>query len=479
MSSRSKSQWFHWRHSIRTRLAIWYGGVLGVVFVLMSVLLYSYLSKSLYTDLDLSLRSTAEALSRSSLSLGIPLPALDPDTLSKGMDDPEFFSKFFQIFDPIAGTMSHSKNLPEQSLPLTQSAWNNVLQGKATFETFSTDKHGWVRVLTFPVTQDGSMVDILQVGGSLQHIERVLRQLRLLLLSAMPMLLLLALSGGWFLTHQVLEPVDTMAEVARQITAGDLSRRIPVHEGRDEISRLAQTFNTMIGRMEDSIQRLRQFTANESHALRTPLTILKGETEMALRQSRTGKEYQQTLASNLEEINRISKIVDNLFILSKADLGEVRLEMKPVQLDSLVAETVSQMEVLAQLKQLKLTLDRNDSSIMTGDRDRLRELLLNLIENAIRYTPSGGAIAVSLSREEKEAIITVSDTGIGVPEEEIPKIFDRFYRSSDAQAMNPKGSGLGLSICQWIVMSHGGQIDAESKLGKGTTFAVRFPLPSD
>jgi signal transduction histidine kinase len=153
--------------------------------------------------------------------------------------------------------------------------------------------------------------------------------------------------------------------------------------------------------------------------------------------------------------------------------------MKPVQLDSLVAETVAQMTVLAQSKQLALSLERNDSSVITGDKDRLRELLLNLIENAIRYTPFGGGIAVSLSREEKKAILAVSDTGIGIPEEEIPKIFDRFYRSSDAHAMNPKGSGLGLPICQWIVISHGGQIDAESKLGKGTTFTVRFPLLSD
>jgi heavy metal sensor kinase len=479
MSSRSNSHRFSWRHSIRARLAVWYGGVLGVAVVFMSVLFYYYLFQNLYSDFDLSLRTTAETLSRSSLSMNSPFSGLDPDTLLEGMDNPEFFSKFFQFFDPFGNPRLRSRNMPKPEFPLTQKAWNNALQGEMTFETFSSGNQGSVRVLTYPVMRNGDLVRVLRVGGSLLHIEKVLRQLRLLLFFATPAFLILALSGGWFLTHQVLDPVDMMARVARQITAGDLSRRIPVHESRDELSRLAQTFNTMIGRIEDSIERQRQFTANASHAMRTPLTILKGETEMALRKTLTAREYQQILASGLEEINRISKIVEELFILSKADLGENRLEMNPVRLNSLLAETVSQMAILAESKKLALSLDHNDPSIITGDRDRLRELLLNLIENSIQYTPPGGKIVVSLSRAEKKAVITVSDTGIGIPEGDLPKIFDRFYRSSDAQAVNPKGSGLGLAICQWIVISHGGQIDAESRFGEGTTFTVRLPLLSD
>jgi len=479
MSSRSESRWLSWRHSIRTRLALWYGGVLGVAFVFLGVLLYRYFAANLYSDFDLSLRTTAEAISSAVLQPRSPLPELSAEVLLEGMDDPEFFTKFFQLFDPFGKALFHSKNLLKQNLPLTQEAWNNALKGERTFETFSGTHQGTIRVLTFPVIKDGRLIDVLQVGGSLQHIEKVLWRLRLIVFFALPMVLILALSGGWFLTHQVLEPVDAMAQVARQITAGDLSRRIPIYKGRDELTRLAETFNTMIARMDDSIQSLQQFYANTSHALRTPLTILKGEAEMALRQARTVKEYQQTLASGLEEINRISKIVDDLFTLSKAGLKEVRLEMKPVQLDSLVTETVSQMELLAQDKKVGLVLDCNETAIITGDIDRLRELLFNLIENAIQYTPAGGRIVVSLSLEEKNALITVSDTGIGIPEEDLPNIYDRFYRSSDAQAMNPKGGGLGLPICLWIVTSHGGQIDAESKLGRGTTFTVRFPLLSD
>jgi heavy metal sensor kinase len=479
MSSKSETRWISWRYSIRTRLTLWYGGVLAVAFVFLGLFLYRYFAANLISDFDLSLRSTAEAVSYAVLQPRTPLMALSSDTLLEAMEDPEFLSKFFQLFDPLGKSLSHSKNLANQNLPLSQEAWNNALKGEMTFETLSGVRQDSIRVLTFPVIRDGILIDVLQVGGSLQHVDKVLTRLRLIVFFAFPMVLLLALSGGWLLTNQVLKPVGSMTQVARQITAGDLSRRIPIHKGRDELAHLAETFNAMIERMEDSILRLRQFYVNTSHALRTPLTILKGEAEMALRHAKTVKEYQETVASGLEEIDRISKIVDDLFTLSKAALEEVRLEMKPVQLDALIAETVSQMELLAHDKKVDLAIAGQDPVTVTGDVKRLRELLFNLIENAIQYTPSGGRVVVSLAREEKHAVIAIADTGIGIPDKDLPKIYERFYRSNEAQAMNPKGSGLGLPICLWIVTSHGGQIEAQSKLGKGTTFTVRFPRAAD
>jgi two-component system OmpR family sensor kinase len=464
-----------WRNSIRARLALWYGVILGAVFFFMGFLLYAYLSKNLYSDFDISLRSTAEALSRSSPRASFSFSELDPETFLEGMDDPEFFSKFFHFFDPFGNSGSRSRNLPKQPPPLTPAALNNALKGKLTFETFIGSDRTPIRVLTFPVVRRGQLAHVIQVGGSLRHIEQVLRRLRFILLLTLPTVLLLALAGGWFLTDQALRPVDAMTQVARQITAGDLSRRIQVSRGGSELTHLAETFNTMIERMEESIQRLRQFTANASHELRTPLTILKGETEMALRQARTPEEYQQTLVSGLEEIDRISKIVEDLLLLSKADLEKARLEMRPVQLDALVAETVSQVELLAQEKKISLVPERIDPAIVKGDIYQLRELLLNLIENAIRYTPPEGRIVVSLQRNDEEVRITVSDTGIGIPKEELPKIFDRFYRSDAARAMHPKGSGLGLSICQWIVKVHGGEIDVRSEPGQGTQVTLHFP----
>lgn len=465
-----------WNHSIKTRLALWYGSVFGAVLILLGLVVYFYLSKNLYSNFDLSLQSTAQALARSQPAVRPPRSGPTPDDFLEWMNDPDFLSKFFHFFDPFGNSRFHSRNMPKQNLPLTPTAFNSALHGSMTFETFFTREQEPVRVLTFPVMENGTLVNIIQVGGSLRHAEGMLKQVRFILFSALPTLLVLALAGGWFLARKALQPVDAMAEVARQIAAGDPSRRIPIHECQDELSRLAETFNTMIQGMENAIQRVRQFSADASHELRTPLTILKGETELALRQARSIEEYQQTLASGLEEIDRIAKIVEELFLLSKADLGEARLEMKEVALAPLVADTVLQMELLAKDKALSLLLDRNEPLSITGDSDRLRELLLNLIENAVRYTPAEGRITVSLRRKDGSAELTISDTGIGIPKEDLPRIFDRFYRSDDARALNPKGSGLGLSICRWIVHAHRGEITVASERGQGTTFQIHFPL---
>ncbi|TAK06495.1 MAG: HAMP domain-containing protein [Candidatus Manganitrophaceae bacterium] len=476
MSSRSDLKRSNWTASIRGRLALWYGTILGGVFLFVGILLYVYLSKNLHTDFDLSLRSTAEALARASLDRSPPLPELDIEALLQQFDNPDLSSNFFQLFDPRGRFGARSRNLSKRPYPLTEPALNNALQGKYTYETFIDSDRGKIRWVTYPVIQDGRLVNILQVGGSLRNLEGMLQRLRLILLLIFPATLLVAVTGGWLLTHRALQPVDAMAQVARQITAGDLSRRIPLHAGQDELSRLAETFNAMIAQLEESIQRLRQFSADASHELRTPLTILKGETELALRQARSMEEYQQTLASSLEEIDRISRIVEELFLLSKADLGEARLERKPVALAPLFRETLAQMELLAKEKELSLRFECREEATITGDSDRIRELLLNLVENAIRYTPPQGRIVVTLARERGHAQITVADTGIGIPKEDLPKIFDRFYRADSAREIHPKGSGLGLSICRWIVHAHGGTIQVDSTPGLGTLFTIRCPL---
>ena len=476
MSLRPKLRRLSWKHSIKTRLALWYGGVFGTLLIVLGFLVYSYLSKSLYANFDVSLRSTAQALARSSSSRVRPPSEWTVDDFMEWMNNPESLSKFFHLFDPTGNSRFRSRNVPRQNLPLTAAALNSAAHGEITFETFLSSQQERIRVLTFPVIEEGKVIDILQVGGSLRDVEEVLKEVRFTLFSVLPTLFLLALGGGWFLARKALQPVDAMARAARQITAENLSRRIPVHQAQNELGRLAETFNAMIEELENAIQQIRQFSADASHELRTPLTILKGETEMALRQARTPEEYQQTLVSGLEEIDRISRIVEELFLLSKADLGEARLEMKPLELAPLVSETVLQMELLAKEKALELRLEQMAPLSIKGDGDRIRELLLNLIENAIRYTPPRGRIAVSLLQESENARITISDTGIGIPKEDLSKIFDRFYRADEARALHPKGSGLGLSICRWIVEAHHGEITVTSELHRGTTFQISLPL---
>lgn len=476
MSSRYSLRSFAWGQSIRVRLALWYGGILGAVLVVLGVLFYVALARNLNADFNHSLQITAEAVGRYSLERRALLLPLNADDFFREINDPELFNDFFRIFDASGNAEMRSKNHPKRLVPLTPEVLSHAIQGKTAFETFLYPGRNAIRLMTYPIIKDGKLISVLQVGGSLQQVEEVLARLRFTLLLILPAALVLALAGGWFLADEALHPVDAMAQVARQISAGDLSRRVPVRPRQDELSRLAETFNMMIGQIEGSIQQIRQFSADASHELRTPLTILKGEVEIALRQAQTVEEFKQTLVSSLEEIDRMSRIVEDLFLLSKGDLGEERLEMEPVELASLMKDTVLQLELFAKGKKVALVLERTDESAVIGDIYRLRELFLNLIENAIRYTPAEGRVAISVFSDRGEAVILISDTGIGIPKEELPRIFDRFYRSEQARAVHPKGSGLGLSICRWIVLSHHGKIEVESEPGRGTAFTLRFPL---
>jgi signal transduction histidine kinase len=251
----------------------------------------------------------------------------------------------------------------------------------------------------------------------------------------------------------------------------------------------------MITRLDQSFRQIKQFSSDASHELKTPLTILKGEVEVMLRKERTSQEYQQTLKSNLEEINRMSQIVEDLLLLSRADTGEIRLNREDINLEEILTEVVAQMDPLATSKGLHLSASNHHQDVhIFGDALRIRELFMNLIENGIKYTEEGGSIHITLQEEhppplrnqsdrlegEREIFvrIIVSDTGIGIAKEDRERIFNRFFRVDKARSREQGGSGLGLSICKWIVEAHQGEIKVESELGKGSSFIVRLPLSS-
>jgi len=277
------------------------------------------------------------------------------------------------------------------------------------------------------------------------------------------------------------------------ITSQNLNQRINPPKVRDEISRLIETFNEMISRLDQSFRQMKQFSSDASHELKTPLTILKGEIEVMLRRERTSNEYQQTLTSNLEEINRMSQIVEDLLTLSKADTGEIKLNKEKINLIEVLNGVIAQMDRMARSKNLHLSASNHHEDIhLFADALRLRELFINLIENGIKYTEEGGSIRVIIEkeflppvtdqsdraeRERRESVkIIVSDTGIGIAKEDQERIFDRFFRVDKARSREQGGSGLGLSICKWIVEAHQGEIEVESELGKGSSFTVRLPL---
>ncbi|HTU00385.1 MAG TPA: ATP-binding protein, partial [Candidatus Sulfotelmatobacter sp.] len=307
-----------------------------------------------------------------------------------------------------------------------------------------------------------------------------------------PVALCLAGGGGWLLARRALRPVDQMTLAARRIEAEDLSLRIAGPRTDDELGRLARTLNEMLARLEAGFAQVRRFSADASHELRTPLTVLRGEIEVALRSPRDSDEYRRVLSSTLEEVERMARLVEDLLLLSRADAGGLRWESERVELDHLVEEVAKQGDVLARGKQIHVRLKDLAPLVVQGDGRRLKQLLLNLVDNAIKYTPDGGQVSLGLrttpaessggpvsspaAREEVE--ITVQDTGIGIPPDEIPRIFERFYRADPARSREAGGAGLGLCIGKTIAEAHGGRIEVNSTPGVGSTFRVLLPLPA-
>ncbi len=481
----------HFR-SLRFKLTLWYVLILGILLVSFSTFLYFTLSKSLHRDVDNKLRSLAELVSSESSS---PLSKFGFGNIDQTLETSmnlKPIGKFIQVLDESGNIGRKSENLKNVQLPISLNALKNASKGLITFETNRSIGNTPLRIITFPVVENNHAARIVQIASSLEEVEDALNTLFIILIITVPLALMVASLGGQFLAHKALKPVDDITQTARMITSQNLNQRITPPKVKDEISRLIETFNGMISRLDQSFRQIKQFSSDASHELKTPLTILKGEVEVMLRKERTQQEYQQTLKSNLEEINRMSQIVEDLLLLSKADTGQIKLNKGDINLTEILTEVVAQMDMLARSKRLHLSASDNNQDVhIFGDALRIRELFINLIENGIKYTEEGGSIHIHLQKEyppqvrnqseraEKErerfVKIIVSDTGIGISLEDQEKIFNRFFRVDKARSREQGGSGLGLSICKWIVEAHQGEIRVESKLAKGSSFIVKFP----
>ena len=463
--------------SIRVRLTLWYGSALALILLLFAVALYLVMSRALREQVDASLDEAA-AVAITTLGEHRFGPFLIFEDLSQEFPELALLDKFFQIFGPAGQVTIQSSNIQSREIPLSQTAFRASLDGESTFESIQFKKGVSLRLLSVPIRQGEQLVNILRVGMSLRPIDLMLRRLLVGLYIASPVALLVSLLGGWFLAGRALRPVHAITQAARRITAGDWSQRILTPHSNDEIGQLASTFNDMIGRLEVSFKQIRQFSADASHELRTPLTITKGETELALRRPREAEDYRVVLESNLEESERMSRIVDELLFLSRADLGEIKLKMVPVQLDDLFREIHQQAAVLGKERQIETVLTNIEPVIVKGDDLRLRELLLNLVDNAVKYSQKGQKVELALAVVGKQAKIVVQDHGIGIGSESHMRVFDRFYRTDEARAHAAKGTGLGLAICKWIVEVHHGTIELESHVQVGSCFTVFLPLSS-
>jgi len=460
---------------LRVRLTLWYGSALALILIIFSVALYAITARNLRDAVDQSLEETATAAVRSLQERGF-LPLIDEEELLSQFPELARIDKFFQIFTPSGTITIRSPNIKQHEVPLSRTALETTFNGRTIFESAKYPNEPPLRLISVPINFRGRLLYIVQVGTSMESIEETLHRFLILLIVAIPIALAVSLVGGWFLAGRALRPVDAITLAAQRIAAGDLCQRLTMSTAPDEIGRLAATFNNMIGRLDASFRQIRQFTSDASHELRTPLTVMKGETELVLRRPRPLEDYQSVLESNLEEIDRMTHIVDELLFLSHADMGEVKMELIPVALELLVEDIHRQATLLGQDRNIEVVLGTVMPAVVQGDELRLRELLLNLVENAVKYSHPGGKVEIALVTDGRHASLSVTDQGIGITPADHARIFARFFRTDNARAHTKKGTGLGLAICSWIAESHRGRIDVKSNVGYGSTFTVTLPL---
>jgi heavy metal sensor kinase len=463
--------------SLKVRLTLWYGIALALTLAVFAGTLYMVIAKGLKEQVDHSLEE-AGTVAVKALEQRRVGPFFKFDDLVDEFPELAVLDKFFQIFSPAGMITIQSPNVRRRDIPLSRTALAAALAGRPVFESARFPKEPPVRLLSIPIHYEGRLTHILQIGTSLREVEEMRNRLLLTLLLTGPLALAVALAGGWFLAGRALRPVEAITEAARRIAGGDLTQRLAASQSSDEIGRLAATFNEMIGRLEVSFRQIQRFSADASHELRTPLTVMKGETELALRRPRSPEDYRLVLESSLEEIDRMARIVEDLLFLSRADLGEVRMEHRPVQLDALVQDIQRQAVVLGQERSIEVVIAAVEPAIVLGDELRLRELVLNLVDNAVNYSRPGSKVEMALVREDGTARLSVADHGIGIPPDAQARIFDRFYRADEARAHFPKGTGLGLAISKWIADVHHGRIEVQSDPGQGSRFTLVLPLAS-
>ena len=460
--------------SIRSRLTLWYVSLLTITFVALGGAAYGLLSYSLYAEIDNALKGVGNVfVERAGLEWQRPLPP-ELDEIFRRFFGFAPVKRYFQMLDPLGRRQPAQPATPSEQLSVSKEALENALRGYSSFETVRGLEDYPVRVATVPIFRAGRLVSMVQVGMSLQGVHQTLTRFLIVMAALLPAALLFAGLGGWLLVRRALKPVDEMTAAATRISAEKLDERVEETGAGDELDRLAKTLNQMLTRLDAAFNQVRQFSANASHELQTPLTILRGELEVTLRSARAPEEYLATLKSALEEIDRISRLVEGLLLLSRADAGVLRMDRRPVDMAELVEEVYWRLKVLADSRSVQLQVEELEPVGIAGDRERLRQLLVNILENAIKYTASGGRVAVTLRREGDSVCVQVSDTGIGIRAEDRERIFQPFYRTP--QALAETGVGLGLSIAKSIVDLHGGSIEVLSNSGEGSTFRIILPV---
>ncbi|HLK56463.1 MAG TPA: ATP-binding protein [Chthonomonadaceae bacterium] len=478
--------------SLRAQLAFWHGGLLALTLLVLAGLTYLLLREFFNSRADANLQRSAEVIA-SHIAIDLyQYPVENPGKEFSKEEERQFVNKsdvqslgrFVQVVETNTGRpVSTSDALRTRQLPCDSETLLSGRRGETTFKTEPNLGEYPVRVVTVPVLMGPKVPYLVQVGASVEGVEAALGQALQILLILTPSVFLVAVLGGWILVGRALKPVDDMTQAALSIESKRLDVRVVPPRTDNEIGRLAAALNEMIARLDRSFRQIERFSADASHELKTPLTTIRGEAEVALMSDLSPEETRRTLRSIIEETERLSSIVSNLLLLSRADADQVRLKQEPVALHEVVMAAYEPMARLAFRKSITLDMDTIDEVYLRGDALWLQQLITNLIHNAINYTPEGGCVTLSLILEAanggNEALFQVRDTGPGIPAEHLPFLFDRFYRVDAGRSRDQGGSGLGLNIAHWIAESHGGSISVDSVVGQGTAFTVRLPIHNE
>lgn len=456
--------------SIRLRLTLWYVLLLAVVLAVFCAGIYFALRQSLSRNLNEAVENRVEVLlglieydsGRPTLA-GVELPG-DKDT----------GETFARVFDG-SGGVTFDDSTAFGGVPVDDSAVEQALRDSPATRSVKGDERT-LRVRIVPIQGDPAVVGALEVGLNEDDVADTLGILLLIMTIAYPVTLAVASFGGVFLAGRALSPIDRLTGLAQRISAADLSQRLDLDLPNDELGRLARTFDEMISRLDGAFQRQRQFTADASHELRTPLTAIKGQAEVALQRDRNPEAYRQSLAAIDNEADRMIRLTASLLNLARADSGQIPITFESLDVAEVIGAAAEQARPAAEQRRVRLVLNPSPHVHLAGDKVLLIQLTLNLLDNAVKYSPPGGEVTVGCENNDSEVVLRVRDTGIGIEPDAITHIFDRFYRVDRARSRTEGGAGLGLSISRWIAEAHGGSISVQSEPGKGSTFSVRLPL---
>ena len=440
--------------SVKGRLTLWYSAVLAGIVCLLSLFVFFFVRASLVGHLNRRLEADFTVIAQDLTE--------DPD------ENPEVESEnAARIFQVVRDerlrfeTASYTKS----GLPLFT---KTTPAGGRSFRT-NAGRHFRMK------TASAGPGVLLTLALDEEPLRNSLRTLAIILAFGLPLGLVLAGLGGYLMAGRLLRPVETIAHRAAGISADSLSARLPVENPNDEFGRLAAVINATLRRLEDAFDRLKRFTADASHELRTPLTVIRSVGEVALQEDLDAAAYRDRIGSMLEEVDRLTRLVDSLLVLTRSDGGHVVLARHEIDVTRLVGQAVEDLRVLAEEKEQSLVLEKAGPAVCRVDEATLRLALVNLLDNAIKYTPRGGAVTVTSGEKGTDCIVEIRDTGPGISPKHEDRIFDRFYRIPKNRSGVPEGAGLGLSIAKWAVEANGGRIELESREGQGSVFRIILP----